>query len=143
MGRPSWNSYFLKIAAVVAERSTCCRKQVGAVLVRDRRILSTGYAGSIRGQPHCIDVGCNIDPNTHGCKATVHAEVNAILSAALHGISTDQSTLYCTLSPCADCFKMLVNAGVQWIFYTEQYRIAPDTELAKNCGVGLVWMPNQ
>ena len=140
MNRPTWDRYFLKIAAVVSERSTCQRKQVGAVLVRDRRILSTGYGGSIRGQPHCLDVGCDIDPHTTGCRRTVHAECNAILSAALHGIGTGGSALYCTLSPCADCFKMLANAGVVRIVYSEEYRIPPDKVLAESCGIALDWL---
>jgi dCMP deaminase len=139
MARPSWDRYFLDIAAVVAKRSTCKRVPmgVGAVLVRDRCILSTGYAGSIRGQPHCVDVGCDTDPVTGSCQRTVHAETNAILQAAKHGVGTQGATLYCTLSPCANCFKMLANAGIKKIVYTEQYRVAPDFELADACGIDM------
>jgi deoxycytidylate deaminase len=108
------------------------------VLVRDNYLLSAGYGGSVVGQPHCAEVGCDIDPKTSGCIRTVHAESNAILCAAKHGVSTANSTLYCTLSPCAACFKLLINAGVKRIVYVEQYRIPPDRDLAIACGVELV-----
>lgn len=136
--RPGWDEYFLKIAEVVATRSTCERKQVGCVLVVDRQIISTGYGGSIRGQPHCIDVGCEIDPKTGGCVRTVHAEMNAIAQAAQHGASTRGATAYVTLSPCEWCFRTLVNAGVIRIVYAEEYRIPPDKVRAEACGVDLV-----
>lgn len=138
MVRPSWDEYFLRIAAVVASRSTCCRKQVGALLVKDNQILSTGYAGSIAGQPHCIDVGCEIEPGGVKCVRTVHAECNAILQAAMHGVSTQGATLYSTLSPCVDCFKMLANAGVIRIVYDEEYRLPPDEKLAQSCRISMV-----
>lgn len=141
MIRPSWDNYFLRISLEVSARSTCCRKQVGAVLVRHNQILSTGYAGSIRGQPHCIDVGCAKDEKTGGCVRTVHAECNAILQAAKHGITTENSTCYATMSPCANCFKMLANAGIVRIVYDEEYRIPPDKELALACGVSLEHHP--
>ena len=135
--RPSWDVYFLRIAREVATRSTCTRKHVGAVLVRDNQILSTGYAGSVKGQPHCTDVGCDIDFLTKGCRRTVHAECNAILQAARHGISTDGATLYSTLSPCSACFKMLANAGITRIIYCEEYRVLPDKDFAIDCDI---WM---
>ena len=135
MNRPSWDIYFLDIASVVSQRSTCNRKQVGCVLVRDNRILATGYGGSIAGQPHCLDVGCDIDPKTGGCIRTVHAEVNAILQCAKHGVSTQDATAYVTLSPCSACFKALANAGIKRIAYSEEYRIPPDSELANACGI--------
>lgn len=136
--RPDWDDYFLELAAVVAKRSTCNRKQVGCVLVKDNRILTTGYGGSIRGQPHCVDVGCEIDEKTGGCVRTVHAEMNAIAQAAANGVSTRGATAYTTLSPCYWCFKTMVNAGVVRFVYTEQYRIALDPELAHACGVEIV-----
>jgi dCMP deaminase len=139
--RPNWDEYFLLIASQVALRSTCNRKQVGCVLVRDNRILATGYGGSIRGQPHCVDVGCDIDPNTKGCKRTVHAEINAILQCAKHGVSTDGAVAYVTLSPCADCFKALANAGISKVVYAEEYRVPPNAELAASCGMLLVHKP--
>jgi dCMP deaminase len=133
--RPSWDHYFLKIASVVATRSTCERKQVGCVLVREHMILSTGYGGSIRSQPHCTEAGCLIVPPAVGCQRTVHAEQNAITQAALHGVSTKGATAYVTLSPCTTCFKNLVNAGIVRIIYSEEYRIPPDRLLADSCGV--------
>ncbi len=136
--RPDWDDYFLELAAVVAKRSTCLRKQVGCIVTLDNRILTTGYGGSIRGQPHCTDVGCDIDPATGGCVRTVHAEMNAIAQAAANGVSTRGATAYTTLSPCYWCFKTMVNAGVVRFVYTEQYRIAIDHELARACGVELV-----
>ena len=126
---------------MVASRSTCRRKQVGAVLTRANYLLSTGYGGSVRGQPQCDEVGCDIDPNTHGCVRTVHAEVNTVLQAARHGVSTEGSVLYCTLSPCAACFKLLANAGVLRVVYAEEYRVPPDREFARVCGVVLEHHP--
>lgn len=139
--RPDWDQYFLQMAQMVSTRSTCNRKQVGCVLTRDNRILSTGYGGSIKGQPHCLDVGCDIDERTGGCIRTVHAEMNALAQAARNGVSTDGATAYVTMSPCYWCFKTLVNAGVVRIFYSEEYRVPPDFELAKRCGVLLQHIP--
>jgi dCMP deaminase len=140
--RKTWDEYFLAMAKTVAERSTCNRKQVGCVLVRDNVVLSTGYGGSIRGQPHCLDVGCDIDPKTGGCVRTVHAEMNAISQAALNGVSTKGSTAYITLSPCDWCFKTLVNSGVDRIVYSEEYRIPPDFKLVAACGVRMQHIPD-
>ena len=126
MPRTEWTDYFLAIAKVVATRSTCRRipAGVGAVLVKDRQILSTGYAGSIRSLAHCTDdgVGCLIDEKTGGCVRTVHAEINAILQAAQHGVSIQGATIYTTLSPCWDCFKAIVNGGITKILYSVEYR---------------------
>ena len=134
--RKNWDEYFLSIAGKVAERSTCSRKQVGCVLVRDRAILSTGYGGSIRGLPHCTDVGCEIGPDG-GCKRTIHAEVNSVAQAAKHGTCIDGATAYVTLSPCYDCFKMLVNSGIKNIVFDEAYRIPLDPDMVAKCGVSL------
>ena len=139
--RPTWDEYFLHIAAVVAVRSTCNRKQVGCVLVGDKVVLSTGYGGSIVGQPHCTDVGCDIDPVTGGCVRTVHAEMNAVAQAARNGVSTLGATAYVTLSPCHHCFKLLANAGIKRIVYSEQYRVPVDPQLASDCGISLVLIP--
>jgi len=133
--RFSWDEYFLRVAQVVSTRSTCNRKQVGCVLVRDKTILSTGYGGSIRGQPHCIDVGCLIGPDGTGCIRTVHGEVNAVAQAARNGTCIDNSTAYITLSPCLNCFKMMTNAGIVRIVFSEAYRIPIDPELVKSCGI--------
>lgn len=110
----------MSIASVVASRSTCDRKHVGAVIVRDRTILSTGYNGSIRGMPHCDDVGHMMEDGH--CVAVIHAEVNAIIQAAKNGVMVNGSTLYVTASPCWGCFKQCVNAGVIRICYGECYR---------------------
>lgn len=108
------------IATMVATRATCPRKSVGAVIVRDRIILSTGYNGSIRGMPHCSDVGCMIEEGH--CVATIHAESNAILQAARSGTNITGATIYCTASPCWICFKQIANAGICDIKYKEFYR---------------------
>jgi dCMP deaminase len=137
--RPTWDEYFIKIATDVASRSTCLRVPdgVGAVLVKNKHILATGYAGSFKDQPHCTDVGCLIDPVTKGCIRTVHAECNAVLQAAQHGINIGGSTVYCTMSPCWDCFKMLVNGGIVRIVYDTEYRTVDlQKEYAKNLGIG-------
>lgn len=120
--RIPWDDYFMGIAREVSLRGTCGRKQVGAVLVRDRTILSTGYNGSPRGQPHCVEegVGCEMD-NGH-CVRTVHAEANAIAQAARNGVSSVGSTLYTTASPCYLCAKLIVNAGVVRVVYDREYR---------------------
>jgi Deoxycytidylate deaminase len=138
--RPGWDQYFLEIARTIAKRSTCLRipAGVGAVLVRDKQILATGYAGSIKGQPHCSDdgVGCLIDEKTGGCVRTVHSEANAILQAAQHGVSIADATIYSTMSPCFDCFKLIVNGGIKRIVYSVEYRIVErQKEFAKACGV--------
>jgi len=121
MTRPSTRDYFLDIAAVTATRATCLRKQVGAVLVRDNRIIATGYNGSPPGEPHCSDpeTGCLIE-NSH-CVRTVHAEINALLYAAKDGVSVDGATLYCTITPCAVCMKLLRTAGVKSYIWREDY----------------------
>ncbi len=120
MTRLTWDEYFMNIASEVAARSTCTRAVVGAILVREKRILATGYNGSVRGLDHCDDVG-HMMVDGH-CVRTVHAEVNAIIQAALHGVSTDQSTCYVTHLPCIQCVKALLNAGIIHIVYLEQYR---------------------
>src|SRR6478609_1216059 len=122
MSRPraSWDEYFMNLARVVASRATCDRKHVGAVIVRDRTVLSTGYNGSIRGLPHCEDVGCVMEDGH--CITTVHAEANAILQAAKNGVSVDGAEIYTTASPCWNCFKLIANAGIRRISFGEFYR---------------------
>ena len=125
--RPSWNQYFASITRMVATRSTCLRRHVGAVLVREKRILSTGYNGAPAGLKHCIEVGClrekdSIPSGTrHELCRALHAEQNAIVQAAYHGISIAGSTLYCTNKPCVICSKMLINAGIKRIFFDDGY----------------------
>ena len=118
--RLGWDRYFLSMARVAATRATCTRKQVGAVIVLDRRVLSTGYNGSLRGEPHCTEVGCHMEEGH--CIRTVHAEANAILQAARHGTRLEGATIYTTASPCWPCFKLIANAGIVRVCYAEQYR---------------------
>lgn len=133
-GRPSWDEYFMEIAKIVASRSTCLRRQVGAIAVRDRRILATGYNGAPTGLAHCGEVGCLRaqrdvpSGERHELCRGLHAEQNVIVQAALHGISIRGATIYCTNQPCVLCAKMLVNAGVVEIVYAGDY---PD-ELASS-----------
>ncbi len=119
--RPDWDSYFLKIAFAVSERSTCDRAFVGCVLVLDKRILTTGFNGSPSGQPHCDDVG-HLLVEGH-CVRTIHAETNAIIQAALHGVSTRGCTCYVTHFPCINCAKVLINAGITRLVYALDYRV--------------------
>lgn len=118
--RPDWDSYFMKIAAAVSERSTCDRALVGCVLVLDKRILTTGFNGSPAGLEHCDEAG-HLMVDGH-CVRTIHAETNAIIQAALHGISTRGAMCYVTHLPCINCTKALINAGVNRIVYGEAYR---------------------
>ena len=131
--RPSYDEYFMEMANVVSKRSTCLRRKVGAILVKDKHILSTGYNGAPKGLKHCSEVGClreelNVSPGErHELCRGLHAEQNAIIQAAVFGISIKNSVLYCTNTPCVVCVKMLINAGVKEIVYSGEY---PD-ELAK------------
>ena len=117
--RKSWDSYFMDIAFQVSTRSTCDRKHVGCVIVKDKNIIATGYNGSICGTPHCDDVG-HLMENGH-CIRTIHAEVNAICQAAKRGVSVDGGEAYVTVLPCWTCFKVLVNSGIKRIIYEENY----------------------
>jgi len=134
--RVDWHTYFMNIARQAATRATCDRKHVGAVIVRDKTILSTGYNGSIRGMPHCDDLGHMIE-NDH-CVATVHAEANAIIQAAKNGVRIDGSEIYTTASPCWNCFKLIANAGIGSIYYGEFYRDERSIEVATKIGVKLI-----
>ncbi|MFQ5766415.1 MAG: cytidine/deoxycytidylate deaminase family protein [Acidobacteriota bacterium] len=131
-----WHEYFMSIARQAATRATCDRKHVGAVVVRNRTILSTGYNGSIRGMPHCDEQG-HIMEDGH-CVATIHAEANAILQAARNGVNIDGSEIYTTASPCWNCFKMMANAGIRRIYYGEFYRDKRSLEVAKEIGIELI-----
>jgi len=131
--RPDWQTYFFQIARLVATRSTCLRRQVGAVLVKDNRILSTGYNGTPAGITHCLERGCirtelNIPSGErHELCRGLHAEQNAIIQAAYHGVSINGADIYCTNQPCIICSKMLINAGIRKIYISDSY---PD-ELAE------------
>lgn len=133
--RLSWDQYFMGIAQMVSTRSTCPRKSVGAVLVRNHTTLSTGYNGSIRGLSHCDEVGCNMEDGH--CVATIHAEANAIIQAARNGVGIDGAECYVTASPCWSCFKMLANAGVTCILYGEYYREDRIFKVAEQLGIEL------
>lgn len=134
--RVGWHQYFMNIAKVVATRATCDRKHVGAVIVRDKNILSTGYNGSIRGLPHCDDVGH--DMVAGHCVRTVHAEANAIIQAARHGVRIEGADIYTTASPCWECFKLIANAGIKRIFYGEFYREEKVFQVARELGIELI-----
>lgn len=118
--RKSWDQYFLDIATQVATRATCDRKHVGAVIVRDKTILATGYNGSIQGTDHCDDIG-HLMVEGH-CIRTIHAEQNAIIQAAKNGTSINEASIYITCSPCWMCFKMIANVGIKQIVFGEFYR---------------------
>lgn len=138
--RPSWDEYFMRIAREVATRSTCPRLAVGAVIVRDKRILTTGYNGSPAGMPHCEDVGCliRIVDGRESCQRTLHAEQNAIIQAAYHGVSVRGATVYCTHQPCLVCTKMIMNAGISEVYYEGGYPDPLATELAGEGGLSMI-----
>lgn len=119
--RKSWDNYFLELAKLVSTRATCDRLRVGAVVVKDRRILSTGYNGSIAGAEHCDDVG-HLMIHDH-CVRTVHAEINALSQAAKNGTKVGGSTIYITHAPCINCFKAIVSSGITKIIFTDLYRL--------------------
>src|SRR3990172_10475106 len=125
--RPSWDEYFFQIARQVATRSTCLRRQVGAVLVKDKRLLSTGYNGAPRDISHCIDVGCLREElgvpsgERHELCRALHAEQNAIIQAAYHGVAIEGAEIYCSHQPCMVCAKMPVNADVAAVYFSGPY----------------------
>jgi dCMP deaminase len=139
--RPSWDQYFMDIVELVSKRSTCLRRKVGAVLVRDKRILSTGYNGAPTGIRHCAEVGClreqlNVPSGErHELCRGLHAEQNAIIQAALHGVSIKGSTIYCTNHPCIICSKMIINSGIEKIVYKYEYRDKLAEEMLKEANI--------
>lgn len=144
MDRPSWNEYFMEICKLVSSRSTCMRRKVGAVLVKDKRILSTGYNGAPAGVPHCSETGClreqfNIPSGERAelCRG-VHAEQNAIIQAAYHGVRVKGATLYCTNQPCSICAKMIINAGIKAVYYRDGYDDPLALDMFNAAGVELV-----
>lgn len=143
MSRPSWEEYFMEIARLVARRSTCLRRQVGAVVVKDKNILATGYNGTPSGITHCSEVGClrqklNVPSGErHELCRGLHAEQNAIIQAAKHGVNIADATLYCTNSPCVICSKMIINSGVKRIVYLEGYPDDLSLEMLKESGIEL------
>jgi dCMP deaminase len=144
MSRPSWKEYFMDIALLVARRSTCRRRRVGAITVRNKRILATGYNGAPSGLPHCLDIGCLREEmeipsgERHELCRGLHAEQNVIIQAAYHGVSIKGATLYCTNLPCSICSKMLINAGISDIIYQEGYADSMTEEMLSAAGVKIV-----
>ena len=127
MARPSWDEYFMEITRLVVSRSTCLRRQVGAIIVKDKKILATGYNGAPSGLPHCLEQGCLREQmgipsgERHELCRGLHAEQNAIIQAAYYGVSINGATLYCTNLPCIICTKMLINAGIARVVYEQGY----------------------
>lgn len=142
--RPDWDEYFFEIAKIVSKRSTCLRRQVGAILVKDKRILATGYNGAPSQLRHCLDVGCirerkNVPSGErHELCRGIHAEQNLIIQAAYHGVSIADSFLYCTNFPCSICAKMLINAGVKKIYYLEGYPDSLSEEMIKEANIEVI-----
>jgi dCMP deaminase len=142
--RPTWHQYFLTITRNVAERSTCNRAKVGAVIVRDKNILATGYNGAPAGLPHCLDVGCLVYTSRtpkgeveENCFRTIHAEINAIAQAAKNGATIRDADIYITHTPCIHCLKVLVNTGIRRIFYEHEYKRTTLDELLRYANIEL------
>ncbi|MCG8541572.1 MAG: cytidine/deoxycytidylate deaminase family protein [Clostridia bacterium] len=142
--RPNWDEYFMEMAEVVKNRSTCLRRRVGAVIVKDKRILTTGYNGAPSNTAHCLDIGCyrekmNIPSGERAelCRGT-HAEQNAIIQAAYHGVSIKDSVLYVTLQPCVLCAKMVINAGIKTIYFKGNYPDELSLKILEEAGVELI-----
>ncbi len=150
MTRPSWDQYFIELARSVASRSTCDRGRSGCVIVKNKRILCTGYVGSPPGMPHCDEVGHKLrqvtDDNgnvSQHCVRTVHAEQNAMIQAARFGISLEGATLYCKMEPCRSCAMSIVGAGIKRVVCEKKYHASEDTrEIFTTCGVELVVLNN-
>lgn len=141
MKRPDRVTWLMSLALLVSKRSTCSRRQVGALAEKDGRVLVTGYNGAPSGFPHCIDRGgCRLDERG-GCLDTVHAEANLIAFAAKHGISLEGATVYTTCAPCLDCAKLLINAGIRKVIYTEEYRDTRGKDLLIQAGVKVENVP--
>jgi len=143
--RPSWDQYFMTITRQVAERSTCLRAKVGAVIVRDRSILATGYNGAPAGLPHCLDVGCLIYESRtpdgdleQNCYRTIHAEINAITQAARNGVAIRDAGIYVTHTPCIHCLKVLINTGVRYVYYEKPYKLNTIGDLLTHSRIELI-----
>jgi len=145
--RLSWDEYFMSITRLVAQRATCLRRKVGAILVRDKRIISTGYNGAPSRISHCLEVGCLREARgvpsgeRHELCRGLHAEQNAIIQAALHGVSTQGSTIYVTHQPCLTCAKMIINAGIERVVYAGNYPDENSRKFLEEAGLTLVHQP--
>lgn len=143
--RPSWDEYFMEIARAVAKRATCDRGRSGCVIARDKQILVTGYVGSPKGLPHCDEIGHQIKTITHEdghqsqhCVRTTHAEQNAVVQAAKIGVAINGGTLYCKMTPCATCAKMMINAGIVRVVCEKRYHAGAESEeLFRKVGLAL------
>lgn len=139
--RPSWDEYFMSIVEIVKDRSTCLRRKVGAVIVKDKRILTSGYNGAPVGCKHCEEVGClrqqlNVPSGKRHelCRAS-HAEQNAIVQAAMHGVSIDGGTIYVTTQPCVICSKLIINSGIKRVVYKGDYPDELSMQLLNEAGI--------
>ncbi|MFT7328076.1 MAG: dCMP deaminase [Crocinitomicaceae bacterium] len=149
--RPSWDQYFIEIMNMVGKRGTCDRGQAGSVIVRDNRILATGYAGAPSGIAHCDDVGHEMHTVTHPngkesqhCIRTTHAEQNAIVSAARHGVGIEGSTLYCKMTPCYACAKLIINSGIDRVVALNDYHVGDRSkEIFKEANIRYELLNNQ
>lgn len=149
--RLPWPEYFMRITYLVSSRSTCTRRQVGAVAVKQKRILATGYNGAPAGLPHCLEVGCLRQQlgvpsgQRHEICRGLHAEQNVIIQAAVHGININGAILYCTTHPCVLCAKMLINCGIRHIYYAEYYPDDLAETMLREAGIPveqLTWTPS-
>lgn len=147
--RASWPQYFMDIAFLVSERSTCLRRQVGAVAVKDKRILATGYNGAPSGVAHCLESGCLRQElgipsgQRHEICRGIHAEQNVIIQAAMHGISLRGAELYCTTFPCFICSKMLINCGIRRIWVSENYPDEFSASMLREAGVEVIHLRHE
>jgi dCMP deaminase len=149
--RPSWDEYFMEIAQTVAKRATCDRGRSGCVIVRDKQILVTGYVGSPKGMAHCDEIGHQIKTirhedghETQHCVRTAHAEQNAIVQAAKLGISIDRGTLYCKMTPCSTCAKMILNSGIIRVVCEKRYHAGSESEeMFRQAGIALDFFNNE
>jgi len=141
MKRPTWDEYFMKITHLVSERSTCMRRKVGAIIVKDKRIISTGYNGSPRGLAHCLEIGCMREQleipsgERHEMCRGAHAEQNAIIQAAGSGVNMEAATMYCTTAPCSTCAKMIINAGIERLVLGGRYPDQLGEDLIREAGI--------
>lgn len=144
--RPDWDRYFMEIAELVSKRSTCLRRKVGAVIVKDKRILATGYNGAPTGLPHCDEVGCIREKlkipsgERHELCRGLHAEQNAIIQAAYHGVSIKDSVMYVTCHPCSVCVKMIINAGIKEVVIKEGYPDKLASQLLKESKIKIRYL---
>jgi dCMP deaminase len=149
--RPSWDDYFIEVVKTVAKRATCDRGRSGAIIVKDKRILATGYVGSPTGLPHCDDIGHQFKKVLHEdgsvtnhCVRTVHAEQNAICQAARYGVAINGATMYCTMLPCYTCAKMIINAGIKRVVCIKDYHAGKETkEIFAQAGIALTIMDKE